>query len=84
MLRRSTETDSLSAPAETSVRTPSTAAFPSVGRKCGCTDSICVRFEQLLESHCIPDGSALGSGDVNQDLSEIVLQLRVDHTAPKS
>lgn len=26
-------------------------------------------FEQLLESHCLPDGSAPGRGDVNQDLS---------------
>lgn len=65
-----TETDSLSASAEPSVPDPIQLPLSPLTEEHAAARTAYVSvLEQLLESHCLPDGSALGSGDVNQDLS---------------
>ena len=66
-----TETDPLSASAESSVPDPIQLPLSPLTEEHAAARTAYVSvLEQLLESHCLPDGSALGSGDVNQDLSE--------------
>lgn len=64
------ETDALSASAAPSVPDPIQLPLsPLTEEHAAARTAYVSALEQLLESHRLPDGSALGSGDVNQDLS---------------